>query len=251
MLAGWRLAWTGKPLAMDLRSRALAAVDEGMICRAAATRFGVAAATVIRWHDQRPSTGSYAAKPQGGDTRSRRIEAHRETVLALHEARRDITLDELRRELGQAGVMVAISMLYHFFARHGITRKKVGHAAEQDRTDVLSAREAWFDGQLDLDPERLVFIDETWTATNMTRSHGRCRQGERLRTGYPHGHRKTTTLVASLRMTGMVAPMVLDSPVNSEWFEAYVGQVLVPDLSCGDVVIMDNLASHKRLSVAS
>ena len=66
----------GKPLSMDLRSRALTAVDEGMSCRAAARRFGVAAATVIRWHDQRRSTGSYAAKPQGGDTRSRRIEAH-------------------------------------------------------------------------------------------------------------------------------------------------------------------------------
>ncbi|SDG14519.1 Transposase [Sphingomonas carotinifaciens] len=114
----------GKPLSMDLRSRALAAVDEGMSCRAAAVRFGVAAAMVIRWHDQRRSTGSYAARPQGGDTRLRRIEAHRETVLALHEARRDITLDELRRELGQTGVTVAISTLHRFFVRHGITRKK-------------------------------------------------------------------------------------------------------------------------------
>lgn len=114
----------GKPLSMDLRSRALAAVDEGMSCRAAATRFGVAAATVIRWYDQRRNTGAYAAKPQGGDTRSRRIEAQRDTVLALYGARRDITLDELRRELGQAGVTVAISTLHRFFARHGITRKK-------------------------------------------------------------------------------------------------------------------------------
>lgn len=114
----------GKPLSMDLRSRALAAVDGGMSCRASAVRFGVAAATVIRWHDQRRSTGGYAAKAQGGDTRSRRIEAHRETVLALHEARRDITLNELRRELSQAGVTVAISTLHRFFARHGITRKK-------------------------------------------------------------------------------------------------------------------------------
>ena len=94
-----------------------------------------------------------------------------------------------------------------------------------------------------------MFIDETWTATNMTRSHGRCRRGERLRMGYPHGHRKTTTLVAGLRMTGMVAPMVLDGPINGEWFEAYVGQVLVPDLRRGDVVVMDNLSSHKRSSV--
>lgn len=94
-----------------------------------------------------------------------------------------------------------------------------------------------------------MFIDETWTATNMTRSHGRCPKGERLRMGFPHGHRKTTTLVAGLRMTGMVAPMVLDGPINGDWFEAYVTQVLVPELSPGDVVIMDNLSSHKRASV--
>ncbi len=94
-----------------------------------------------------------------------------------------------------------------------------------------------------------MFIDETWTATNMTRSHGRCRQGERLRMGHPHGHRKTTTLVAGLRMTGMVAPMVLDGPINGEWFEAYVGQMLVRTLKPGDVVIMDNLSSNKRTSI--
>ncbi len=67
--------------------------------------------------------------------------------------------------------------------------------------------------------------------------------------GFPHGHRKTTTLVAGLRMTGMVAPMVLDGPINGNWFEAYVCQVLVPVLRRGDIVIMDNLSSHKRASV--
>ncbi len=94
-----------------------------------------------------------------------------------------------------------------------------------------------------------MFIDETWTATNMTRTHGRCRKGERLRMGHPHGHRKTTTLVAGLRMTGMVAPMVLDGPINGDYFEAYVRQFLVPELKAGDIVIMDNLSSHKRASV--
>ena len=94
-----------------------------------------------------------------------------------------------------------------------------------------------------------MFIDETWTATNMTRSHGRAPKGERLRMGFPHGHRKTTTLVAGLRMSGMIAPMLLDGPINGDWFEAYVGQVLVPELKPGDIVIMDNLSSHKRASV--
>jgi transposase len=83
----------------------------------------------------------------------------------------------------------------------------------------------------------------------MARSHGRCRKGERLRMGFPHGHRKTTTLIAGLRMTGMVAPMVLDGPINGEWFEAYVVQVLVPELKPGDIVVMDNLSSHKRCAV--
>ncbi|WP_217351192.1 IS630 family transposase [Thalassospira marina] len=110
-------------------------------------------------------------------------------------------------------------------------------------------RHEWFEGQVDLEPGRLVFIDKTWTATNMTRSHGRCAKGKRLRMGLPHGHRKTNTLVAALRMTGMVAPTVLDGPINGEWFEAYVVQVLVPELRLGDVVIMDNLSSHKRLAV--
>ncbi len=127
--------------------------------------------------------------------------------------------------------------------------KKTAHASEQDRPDILKRREDWFDGQLDLDPERLVFIDETWASTNMARRYGRAPRGERLRVGVPHGHWKTTTFVAGLRLTGMVAPMVLDGPINGVSFQAYVDQVLVPDLRPGDIVIMDNLGSHKGRAV--
>lgn len=83
-----------------------------------------------------PQHGPYAAKPQGGNTRSRQIEAHRETVLALHEARRGIKLEELRRELSQAGVTVVISTLHRFFARHGVTRRRPG--ARSGRTALTS-----------------------------------------------------------------------------------------------------------------
>lgn len=114
----------GQALSMDLRSRVLAAVDDGASCRAAAARFGVAPATAIRWHAQRRATGSYAPKPQGGDTRSRRIEAHRDRVLAIWDAARDITLDELRIELASTGLAVSNATLHRFFVRHGITRKK-------------------------------------------------------------------------------------------------------------------------------
>ena len=122
--------------------------------------------------------------------------------------------------------------------------KKTAHASEQDRPDILKRREDWFDGQLDLDPGRLVFIDETWASTNMARRYGRAPRGERLRVGVPHGHWKTTTFVAGLRLTGMVAPMVLDGPINGVSFQAYIDQVLVPELRPGDIVIMDNLGSN-------
>ena len=128
-------------------------------------------------------------------------------------------------------------------------QKKTAHASEQERPDILSQRWAWFEGQLDLDPDRLVFIDETWASTNMARRHGRCLRGERLRASVPHGHWKTTTFVAGLRNTGMVAPMVIDGPINRDAFTAYVTQVLVPELSPGDIVIMDNLSSHKGQAI--
>jgi transposase len=128
-------------------------------------------------------------------------------------------------------------------------QKKTAHATERDRPDVVKRREAWFDSQPDLDPERLVFIDETWASTNMARLRGRAPRGERLRAGIPHGHWRTTTFVAGLRLTGMVAPMVLDGPINGHAFQAYVDQVLVPELRPGDIVIMDNLGSHKGRAV--
>jgi transposase len=90
-----------------------------------------------------------------------------------------------------------------------------------------------------------VFVDETWASTKMARTRGRAPRGERLRAAIPHAHWKTTTFVAGLRSTGMVAPMVLDGPINGLAFRAYVEQVLVPELKPGDTVIMDNLGSHK------
>ena len=110
---------------------------------------------------------------------------------------------------------------------------------------MAERRLKWFDGQLDLDPERLVFIDETWASTNMARRYGRCRRGKRLRVGVPHGHWKTTTFVGALTLRGFIAPFVLDGPINRVAFETYVEKVLVLELRKGDTVIMDNLPGHK------
>lgn len=90
-----------------------------------------------------------------------------------------------------------------------------------------------------------MFIDETGASTKMARLYGRAPRGERLRAGVPHGHWKTTTFIGALRLTGMTAPMVLDGPMNGDWFTAYVEQVLAPTLRRGDVVILDNLPAHK------
>ena len=123
--------------------------------------------------------------------------------------------------------------------------KKSAHAAEQQRPDVLKQRRDWFAGQLDLDPTRLVFIDETGASTNMARTRGRSRRGRRLRAAIPHGHYKTVTLVAGLRLRGLVAQKAFDRPINAAAFEEWVEKCLVPTLSRGDIVVMDNLSSHK------
>jgi len=109
----------------------------------------------------------------------------------------------------------------------------------------LSRRWAWFEGQIDLDPERLVFVDETWASTNMARRQGRSPRGERLRMSVPHGHWKTTTVIAGLRTSGIMAPFVIDGAVDRCVFETWVQKVLLPELRPGDIVVMDNLSSHK------
>jgi transposase len=114
---------------------------------------------------------------------------------------------------------------------------------------VRVARELWIEGQAGLDPARLVFIDESGTSTKMARLRGRALKGERCRAAIPHGHWKTTTFTAGLRQDGLVAPMVLDGPMDGAAFLAYVEQALVPGLRPGGIVIMDNLPAHKGTGV--
>jgi transposase len=101
-----------------------------------------------------------------------------------------------------------------------------------------------------MDPATLVFIDETWAKTNMTRIRGRAPVGERLIAKIPHGHWKTTTLIAALDHKGMRCASTVDGPINRDAFESFVERVLIPSLSVGDVVVMDNLSSHKGPRVA-
>ena len=130
-----------------------------------------------------------------------------------------------------------------------MNQKKVLKASEQDRPDVAARRVAWIAYQSNWDPNRLVFLDETWAKTNMTRTYGRARKGTRLIAKVPHGHWKTTTFLAGIRAEGWVAPLVVDGAINGNIFLSYVEQHLAPVLKEGDVLIMDNLSSHKRCGV--
>ncbi len=113
----------------------------------------------------------------------------------------------------------------------------------------MKRRRAWFEGQLDLDPEKLIFIDETGLSTKMARLRGRAVRGERCRAGVPDGHWKTTTSTGAFRLTGMTASFVDDGAMNGNVFLAYVEQVLSQTLQTGDVVVMDNLPAHKAPGV--
>ena len=115
---------------------------------------------------------------------------------------------------------------------------------------MTAARAAWRAAQAGLDPDRLVFVDETWVKSNMTPAHGWGPTRRRVVEAVPHGHWKTTTFVAALRSDGLVAPMVVDGAITGDLFVAYVEQVLAPALKAGDVVVMDNLACHKVAKVA-
>ncbi|MER8670447.1 IS630 family transposase [Mesorhizobium sp. M1156] len=239
----------GRAFSVDLRSRVLKASDEGMSARQAAARFGVGVSSAIRWI-ARAKIGELAPRPQGR-RRASSLDAHEAFIVGLIEERKDITLNEMvERLVVEQSVRISRSALSAWLRGHGWTfKQKSAHALEQDRPDILKRRRDWFDGQLDLDPAKLVFIDETGLSTKMARMRGRAPRGERCRAGVPHGHWKTTTFTGALRLTGMTAPFVYDGAMNGNVFLAYVEQVLVPTLSEGDVVVMDNLPAHKAAGV--
>ncbi len=140
-----------------------------------------------------------------------------------------MTLAEIATHLeGSHGLRVALSTVWRFFERRGITLKKTAHASEQEQPNVARRRRAWFEAQPDLDPERLVFIDETGASTKMARHYGRSKRGTRCRAPIPHGHWKTTTFVGAPRLQGMTAPMVLDGAMHGAG--AVGGATVLPKL---------------------
>ncbi|HKR90377.1 MAG TPA: IS630 family transposase [Phenylobacterium sp.] len=232
----------------DLRDRVVSAVMSGATVRSVASRFGVSVASVVKWSQRYRTTGSAAAKPYVG-SRPHVLVGEREWLLARIAEKPDLTLRAIQAELAERGVKASYHAVWAFFAREGMSFKKSLFGSEQDRPDVAWKRDRWRRHQAKFDPRRLVFVDETWAKTNMTRTHGRCARGQRLVDKVPHGHWKTLTFLAALRHDRIDAPFVLDGPINGDYFRAWVEQCLVPTLAPGDVVILDNLGSHKGKAV--
>jgi transposase len=233
----------------DLRERLTAAVTAGMSRNEAADVFSVAVSTAVKWMQRLCDTGSAAAKPCGGSTSP--LEQHAERILAVVRERPDATLKEIVAVLRKEGIHTSKSALDRFLDRHKVTRKKKSlQAAEQQRKDVARARRKWIREQGLLDTTKLVFIDETSVNTSMVRLYGRAPCGVRLVDHVPFGHWATMTFVSALRHDAMVAPMLIEGPMNGELFLAYVEQCLAPTLKPNDIVVMDNVAIHRVAGVA-
>ena len=233
----------GKPYSQDLRERVIAAVDTGTGAYVAAPLFQVSVSYIYKALIRRRKTGEVTARPSGGGPKPK-LAPHDDALRARVATEPDITLAELQAWLlAERKVNVSIGCLWNRLKFLKLPLKK--SRSEQDRSDVAQARDEWRASQGELNPERLVFIDETGAATDMARRYGRCPRGQRLVSSVPWGHWKTTTFVAALRVGQIAAPCVFDGPMDGPSFRAYVEQFVVPILRQSDIVVMDNLPSHK------
>ena len=237
-----------RPYSIDLRERVVAAVRSEAPCRAVAARFGVAVSTVVKWSRRKRETGTVAPSQMGGH-RMPILAPQRTWLMARVQAVPEITLHDLQDELRDRGIRVSHDTVWRFLRSQGLRFKKSVLASEQGRPDVARRRAQWKRLQGRIDPRRLVFIDETWAKTNMAPLRGWGPRGVRVKGQAPFGHWNTMTFLAALRHDRIDAPWVLDGPINGAAFRTYVEKVLVPTLRPGDVVIMDNLGSHKGTAV--
>lgn len=239
----------GKGLSTDLRVRVYGEIERGETRRAAARRFGVSAATGVRLAQRMAATGSLEPSRQGRPPGGGKLAAHGDDLVRWVEAQEDITMPELVAKLqAEHGVEVHPASLSRFLKVRGFTVKKTLLATEAVRAEVADERQVWRkcrQPRMRENPHRLVFLDETGTTTKMTRLRRRARRGQRLRARAPFGHWGTQTFVAALRCDGLTAPWVINRPMNRKIFETYVETQLAPTLQPGDVVILDNLSSHK------
>lgn len=232
----------------DLRQRVLDAVERGEgSLRQIARRFVVSLSFVVRLLQLQRRTGSIAPKPHRGGHPPALSPEDLERLRELVRQQPDATLEELQKRLGVACSTAAICRALE---KLGLPRKKkVPRASDQDRPDVQEQRRRFCETLSDIDPYRLVFVDECGANTSMTRTYGRAPVGQRVYADTP-GHWDSITLTCGLRLSGVTAALAFPGATNEAMFENYVKAVLIPELSPGDVVIWDNLSSHQSEEAA-
>src|SRR5512135_1780563 len=228
-----------RPYSLDLRQRVAAAVDhqEGSQ-RQIARRFRVSPSFITRLLKLRRQSRSLKPRPHGGGHPPALDHAGQTRLRQLVRKQPDATLQELA---GRVGVRCSRMAIFRTLRKLKITRKKESlHAQERDSPRVRRKRQAFREEVATVDPEHLVFIDETGANTAMTRTYGRAPRGQRVKGSVP-GHWKSVTLISGMRLSGVVAPLAFAGATDTPAFESYVEQALAPPLRPGDVVIWDNL----------
>jgi transposase len=232
-----------KAISEDLRKRILETIERGDgSLRQIARRFLVSVSFITRLLQLHRSTGSLEPRPHGGGNPAVLGPEDLEQLRELVQKQPDATLEELRQRLGVSCSLMTISRALR---KLGLPRKKkIPRSQEQDRPDVQEQRQEFCAKLAGVDPRRLVFIDESGANTAMTRTHGRAPVGQRVYTNTP-GRWESITMTCGLRLSGVTAPLAFRGATNTDIFETYVQEVLVPELKPGDVVIWDNLKPHK------
>ena len=237
-----------RPYSLDLRERILAAVDDhdGSI-RWIARIFRVSTSFIVRLLQHRRATGRLAPEPHRGGPSPALGPGDLDRLAALVREQPDATLEQLKQ---QGGFSCSLKTLWYALDRLGLTRKKKSlHADQRDRPDVQTQREEFRQEVGTIEPEKLVFVDETGVTTTMTPAYARSPQGQRVVDSVPASW-ETVTAIAALGLDGVRAPLVFSGSTDTAVFQAYVDQVLVPELHKGDVVVFDNVKPHKAAGVA-
>lgn len=245
----------GQFLSTDLRRRMVRGVEQGKTRRGVAAQFEVAPSTAVRLMSRYEETGSVDPARQGRPPGSGKLGPYKDFLIERVKAQQDITMPELAAVLAaEHAVTVDPSNISKLLCACGFTYKKTLLASEQERSDVRAERiewRCWRQPRMRAEPGRLVFVDETSVKTNMCRLRGRSARGERLKGQAPFGKWHTQTFIAGLRCDRLVAPWVVNGAMDGEAFHTYVETQLAPTLEKDDVVILDNLNTHKSQRAAN
>lgn len=232
-----------KPIPMEWREKIVNAYKNGQTMAEVAERFVVSEQTVRNLVKLKRETGSLEPKPHGGGREPVIRGKDEQRLREILRDQPDATLEELSDRLG---VDVDPSVMCRTLQRLGITRKKkVPQASERDSERVQSQRKAWSKQAADVDPKRLVFIDEMGITTKLTPHYGRAPCGERVVGSVPQRHYQSLTVLGGMRLDDEVPAMMYEGGTTTERVESFVLQHLAPTLGEGDIVVADNLAAHK------